>query len=64
MNGMNEPRGPEWLEQALNAWADAQPLNGARLDAISEAATREATPPLTSEWWRTIFPSFKAPSAA
>ena len=64
MNGMNEPRGPEWLEQALNAWADAQPLGEARLDAIAEAASREATSPLTFEWWRTIFPSLKASSAA
>lgn len=64
MNGMNEPRGPEWLEHALNAWADTQPLNEARLDAISEAATRETSSPLSFEWWRTIFPSLKASSAA
>lgn len=64
MKGMNEPRGPEWLEQALTAWADAQPLGEARFESIAEAATRETTPALTFDWWRTVFPSLRTPSAA
>lgn len=64
MNRMNDPRGPEWLEGALSAWASGQPLSEARLDAIAEAATRDVTPELSFEWWRTIFPILRTPRVA
>lgn len=59
MKEMNDPRGPEWLESALSAWAESQPLSETRFEAVAMAAQADAAPEFPFEWWRTIFPTLR-----
>lgn len=65
MREMNDPRGPEWLEGALSAWAASQSLPEASFATIGTAAQFDTMPEtFPFEWWRTIFPTLRKPAVA